>query len=285
LASDISNIIKSEIATTLESLLSLSSNVESVSLLGEEELKDNQCIKVNTTFDFGSKSSVWNFFIPAKTATQFEYLMLGGVTDLKDSIDDEITDAVKEIISTISGSVVTSVNAQGFDDINGMKFTLGDASIVNCNEIVDKTQSYKFVFKLNDDSFDLVIEFDSNIVKFLSSISGKKQDDSSQNSNSSSKEVTGAGSILNSLLGEESVDNLRLLFDIKMKLSVRLGTKVCLLRDVISWDIGEIIELSQMTNEPLDILVNGVIIGKGEAVIVDGKFGVKIKSIGVKKIN
>ena len=70
-----------------------------------------------------------------------------------------------------------------------------------------------------------------------------------------------------------------------MKLSVRLGTKVCLLRDVISWDIGEIIELSQMTNEPLDILVNGVIIGKGEAVIVDGKFGVKIKSIGVKKIN
>ena len=76
-----------------------------------------------------------------------------------------------------------------------------------------------------------------------------------------------------------------MLFDIKMKLSVRLGTKVCLLRDVISWDIGEIIELSQMTNEPLDILVNGVIIGKGEAVIVDGKFGVKIKSIGVKKIN
>ena len=32
-----------------------------------------------------------------------------------------------------------------------------------------------------------------------------------------------------------------------------------------------------MTNEPLDILVNGVVIGQGEAVIVDGKFGVKIK--------
>ena len=62
-----------------------------------------------------------------------------------------------------------------------------------------------------------------------------------------------------------------------MRLSVRLGTKVCLLRDVISWDIGEIIELSQMTSEPLDILVNGVVIGSGEAIIVDGKFGVKIK--------
>ena len=141
------------------------------------------------------------------------------------------------------------------------------------------------MFKLNEDDFELIIEFDTNIMNFLSSISGKKQNDDSQSNSSTSKEITGAGSILNSLLGEESVDNLRLLFDIKMKLSVRLGTKVCLLRDVISWDIGEIIELSQMTNEPLDILVNGVIIGKGEAVIVDGKFGVKIKSIGVKKIN
>ena len=45
-------------------------------------------------------------------------------------------------------------------------------------------------------------------------------------------------------------------------------------------DIGEIIELSQMTSEPLDILVNGVVIGSGEAIIVDGKFGVKIKHIG-----
>jgi len=35
-----------------------------------------------------------------------------------------------------------------------------------------------------------------------------------------------------------------------------------------------------MTSEPLDILVNGIVIGSGEAIIVDGKFGVKIKSIG-----
>lgn len=286
MASDISNIIKSEIATTLESLLSLKSNVETVSLLKEEEFEATKCIKVGSTFTFGSKTSNWNFYIPTATATQFEYLMLGGVTDLKDSIDDEIADAVKEIISTISGSVVTSVNAQGFDDISGMKFTLGDSEIINCSDIENKAESYKFVFKLNDDDYELIIGFDENILSLIPSIVGKVKDDTTvQTGVTTSTEVTGAGSILNSLLGEESVDNLRLLFDIKMKLSVRLGTKVCLLRDVISWDIGEIIELSQMTNEPLDILVNGVVIGKGEAVIVDGKFGVKIKSIGVKKVN
>ena len=86
------------------------------------------------------------------------------------------------------------------------------------------------------------------------------------------------------LLGEESIDNLKLLFDIKFKLSVRLGTKTLLLKDILGWDTGSIIELEQMVNEPLDILANGIKIGVGEAVIVEGKFGIKIKYIGVKKI-
>ena len=67
---------------------------------------------------------------------------------------------------------------------------------------------------------------------------------------------------------------------IKLKLSVRLGTRIFLLKDILRWDVGEIIELEQMVNEPLDILVNGVKIGEGEAVIVENKFGLKIRSIG-----
>ncbi len=82
------------------------------------------------------------------------------------------------------------------------------------------------------------------------------------------------------MLGEDSITNLKLLFDIKLKLSVRLGSKIFLLKDILRWDIGEIIELEQMVNEPLEILVNGVKIGEGEAVIVEGKFGLKIKKIG-----
>ena len=74
--------------------------------------------------------------------------------------------------------------------------------------------------------------------------------------------------------------NLELLYGVKLKLSVRLGTKIVLLKDILRWDVGEIIELEQMVNEPLEILVNGVKIGEGEAVIVEGKFGLKIKKIG-----
>jgi flagellar motor switch protein FliN/FliY len=73
--------------------------------------------------------------------------------------------------------------------------------------------------------------------------------------------------------------NLELLYNVKLKLSVRLGTKIVLLKDILRWDVGEIIELEQMVNEPLEILINGVKIGEGEAVIVEGKFGLKIKRI------
>lgn len=275
MASDISNIIKSEISSTLESLLSASSNVEEVVLVSSDELDNTQCVSTSVSFDFSGKKSEWNFFIPSAAATQFEYLMLGGVTDLKDTIDDEITDAVKEIISTISGSICTSVNAQGFADVSGLKSILGDSSVIAISERSNSYKIYKFIVKLNDDNLELYIAFDDSFTTFVESLTNDK---SAEDSNSSDNEQS--TSIISSLLGEESVDNLRLLFDIKMRLSVRLGTKICLLRDVISWDIGEIIELSQMTSEPLDILVNGVVIGSGEAIIVDGKFGVKIKYIG-----
>ena len=275
MASDISNIIKSEISSTLESLLSASSNVEEVALVSSDELDDTQCVSTSVSFNFSGKTSEWNYFIPSAAATQFEYLMLGGVTDLKDSIDDEITDAVKEIISTISGSICTSVNAQGFGDVSGIKSTLGDSSVIAISERSKNYKIYKFIVKLNDDNLELYISFDDSFTSFVDSLTNDKPTDEKETA-----ENEKSTSIISSLLGEESVDNLRLLFDIKMRLSVRLGTKVCLLRDVISWDIGEIIELSQMTSEPLDILVNGVVIGSGEAIIVDGKFGVKIKHIG-----
>ena len=106
--------------------------------------------------------------------------MLGGVTDLKDGIDDEITDAVKEIISTISGSICTSVNAQGFADLSGVKSTLGDSSVISLSERKESNKIYKFIVKLNDDNLEIYISFDENIVNFVSSLTEDKVQESSE---------------------------------------------------------------------------------------------------------
>jgi flagellar motor switch protein FliN/FliY len=71
--------------------------------------------------------------------------------------------------------------------------------------------------------------------------------------------------------------------DVRLTIRVRIGTKKMLLRDVINMDIGSIIELNQLANEPLDILVDNKKIAEGEVVIVDGNFGIQITTIGSKK--
>lgn len=94
MASDLSNIFKDELSNTLEQLLSKNSQVDSVSKLVSENFDSTQLVECNVKFDLKGISSSVLFYIPTLTATKFEYLMLGGMGDLKEHIDDEITDAV-----------------------------------------------------------------------------------------------------------------------------------------------------------------------------------------------
>jgi flagellar motor switch protein FliN/FliY len=279
LASDVSSIIKEDISTTLESLLSTTSSIDDVTKITSlVDVSKQQCIKIDTEFEFSKFQIVKvQFYIPADLSTRFEYLMLGGATDLKESIDDEVLDAVNEIVSNICGSISTDINAQGFDDLGSMKFTIINKEIIECLEQSNIENCYKYDIKLGDENSILYISFDGNFIPYLGYITSEVQPENI----SKDLEMVSTHPLL-ALIGEESVDNLKLLFDIKFKLSVRLGYKVVLLKDIMEWDTGTIIELSQMVNQPLDILANDIKISEGEAVIVEGKFGVKIKNIGQK---
>jgi len=77
--------------------------------------------------------------------------------------------------------------------------------------------------------------------------------------------------------------NISLIMDVKLPVKVRIGKKKMLLKDVLSMDIGSVIELNQLANDPLDILVDNHVIAEGEVVIVDGNFGIQITTIGTKR--
>jgi flagellar motor switch protein FliN/FliY len=284
LASDLSHIIKEDIASTLDSLLSVSTSISSTKKADGDNIGSEQCICIDINFEFSNiGSSKWSFYIPTQLATKFEFQMLGGIGDLKEAIDDEILDAVNEIVSNICGSISTNINAQSFDDIGSAKFTVENSAIVECDS-QSSENVFQFDLTLNDEVFTLFIKFESIFFPFISLITTGVESSPTHDLPVAGTDISSNHGIL-SLLGDEAVDNLKLLFDIKFKLSVRLGTKILLLKDILSWDTGTIIELEQMVNEPLDILVNGVKVGEGEAVIVEGRFGVKIKTIGTKKIN
>ena len=284
MASDLSNIFKDELSNTLEQLLSKSASVESISSVNGRDNTSSQFIEIMVKFEFKDIVSTWRFYSPTITSTKFEYLMLGGMGDLKEHIDDEIADAVNEIFSNICGSFCTSVNAQGFPDISSIKSSVQSATIVEKNIIEDQIDLFELIIVLENEELPICISFDKIILPFFSSITGETgvpeiKNDTVQTT--PQKEVPLTNDLSN------TPQNLELLYNIKLKLSVRLGSKIFLLKDILSWDIGEIIELEQMVNEPLEVLVNGVKIGEGEAVIVEGKFGLKIKKIGTleSKVN
>lgn len=289
MASDLSDIIKEDIGSTLESLLSTSASINSTEQASSADLSGKQCICVDVDFEFSKFETVkWKFYVPSAAATKFEFLMLGGIGDLKEAIDDEIADAVNEIVSNMCGSMSTNINAQSFDDLGSGKFTIASSEIVQCDDIQSTNNIFKFDMKLDSEDLALFIEFSPSFLPYISMIATGQASSSDTANNGigqeSSQDVAPAGNAILSLLGDESIENLKLLFDIKFKLSVRLGTKILLLKDITSWDTGTIIELEQMVNEPLDILANGIKIGVGEAVIVEGKFGIKIKHIGDRRL-
>lgn len=284
MASDLSQILQDELANTLEQLLSKTTKVSAIELFDGEGCTSEQCVEVKTKFDFSNISSTWSFFIPTVASTKFEYFMLGGMGDLKDNIDDEIADAINEIVSNISGSIATSVNAQGFADLGNVKFELLGNEIVEISVLKATANLYKVSLDMDGETIIIFISFDDEILPYLSSISGVEgeavADSPSGSTATPAPTVNNVSAVSPSLIDDDAAENLKLLLGIKLKLSVRLGTRVFLLKDILRWDVGEIIELEQMVNEPLDILVNGVKIGEGEAVIVENKFGLKIRSIG-----
>jgi flagellar motor switch protein FliN/FliY len=84
-------------------------------------------------------------------------------------------------------------------------------------------------------------------------------------------------------LNNEEMNNIALIMDVKLPVKVRIGKKRMLLKDVLNMDIGSVIELNQLANDPLEILVDNNVIAQGEVVIVDGNFGVQITTIGTRR--
>ncbi|WP_141046582.1 FliM/FliN family flagellar motor switch protein [Aliarcobacter cryaerophilus] len=277
MASDLSNVFKNELSNTLEQLLGKKAKISETKKL-DDIFDSSNFIEADVKFDIKGLSSAIVFYIPTISATKFEYLMLGGMGDLKEDIDDETTDAVNEIVSNICGSFCTASNAQGMPDIVGMKSEIKGTKKVEKSALSGK-EIYLFNISLEEDATPILISFEKTFSPFFSLITGVNDEKPVV----STPPLTPAAPTITqtqSIVGVPNPSkNLELLYNVRLKLSVRLGTKIVLLKDILRWDVGEIIELEQMVNEPLEILINGVKIGEGEAVIVEGKFGLKIKKI------
>ena len=73
--------------------------------------------------------------------------------------------------------------------------------------------------------------------------------------------------------------NIGLLMDVYMEMTVELGRTRKRIKDILGIGEGTIIELDKLAGEPVDILVNHKLIAKGEVVVIDENFGVRVTEI------
>jgi len=70
-----------------------------------------------------------------------------------------------------------------------------------------------------------------------------------------------------------------LLLDVPLEVAVELGRTRMTIQELLSLSPGSVVELDKVAGEPLDIVVNGRLVARGEAVVVNDKFGIRITDI------
>ena len=78
---------------------------------------------------------------------------------------------------------------------------------------------------------------------------------------------------------EVNAANISLIKDVPLQVTVELGRTKKSIREILEFSTGSIIELDKLAGEPVDIHVNGQLTAKGEVVVIDENFGVRITEI------
>ena len=233
-------------------------------------------VKINVSGATNAKAMI--AFTPTLSASLADMMMGEEVSDRDDVTDDDL-DATKEIVSNIFGSISNALSSQ--KEMPALSFSVESIEFVNEDvEVSLELYSKMFVYKFNLESLNSLLMFimDEKLQNALFASSSK-------NSNSSFEAASynGANQSNDFHLNHTEMNNISLIMDVKLPVRVRIGKKKMLLKDVLNMDIGSVIELNQLANDPLEILVDNHVIAQGEVVIVDGNFGIQITQIGTKR--
>ena len=234
-------------------------------------------VKLSVSGDVAAKAMV--ALTPNLAASLSDMMMGEDASDREDVSEDDL-DASKEIVSNIFGAIANSLSAQ--KEIPILSFKVDDIEFVSDNSEIsleDYSKMYVYKFNIGDLNSLFMFIIDEKLRNSLDGKKDKPQESSSQFEENSLQNCNSSGVKLNS----DEMNNISLIMDVKLPVRVRIGKKKMLLKDVLNMDIGSVIELNQLANDPLDILVDNHVIAQGEVVIIDGNFGVQIKTIGSKR--
>ncbi len=216
---------------------------------------------------------------PVVLVTALSDLMLGGEGASKEEMDNDDLDAFKEMASNIFGAIATSLKSQEL--LPKLNFTTINAEIAKeLPKKEDYAKAMVFSFKMEAiKESQIILLTTAAFERQFEKTHKEEKEETIKSTTEAAEEVKTHDASLENI----EIRNISMLLDVKLNVKVRIGQKKMILKDVVSMDIGSVVELDQLVNDPLEILVDDKVIAKGEVVIVDGNFGIQITDIGTKK--
>ncbi len=274
------DVLEKDIVSTIEGLTGIA---PTLTLSSKDEITKNiaimpplVCMHISSTGEIEGKIA---FCMTPLLATALGDMMLGGEGESKEEMNEDDLDAAKEIVSNIFGGLSTSLSAQ--KNLPKLSFTINDVEFIGENDDI-KLTSYSTILtynlKISEINSQLYIAIDDTLLsaffenKIEKKIEKKEVRKTKNNNCDNDEELT-----------QNEMKNISLIMDVKLPVRVRIGSRKMLLKDILNMDIGSVIELNQLANDPLDILVGDKVIAQGEVVIVDGNFGIQVSEIGTKR--
>jgi flagellar motor switch protein FliN/FliY len=280
--SDFMKLFENETIGTIEALVGEAPSLE---LKEEQELSIISniippivLVKISVSGDVDATAMV---ALPPNLSASLSDMMMGEEASDREDVNDDDLDATKEIVSNVFGAIANSLSAQ--KELPVLSFSIENIEFVNNDaEVSLEDYSKMFVYKFALGSLNSLMMFIMDEV-LQNAIFGAPATAVSEPENASSGATLSDCNSDGVQLSDDEINNIALIMDVKLPVRVRIGKKRMLLKDVLNMDIGSVIELNQLANDPLEILVDNHVIAQGEVVIVDGNFGVQITSIGTKK--
>jgi len=314
---EVSNISMGAAATTLSALLGKRVDITTpkVGMLRIEELKKNypdDCVIVNVNYDKGLQGANI-LIIHSYDASVIVDLMMGGDgTDPPAELSDLHFSAISEAMNQMMGASCTSlsqilkrrvditppsIDKTGLEEHSILGGCIEDMVQISFRMVIQnlidsemmQIMTVQFAKEIIE---ELINKNDLNGYQVKSTLTEKQPAAIMEEPHvyrhetpapRGEQHIAVSPAQLDQLIPEEPANgarpNLDLILDVGLQLSVELGRTNKRIKEILELSVGAILELDKLAGEPVDILINGKTLAKGEVVVIDENFGVRVTEI------
>jgi len=222
--------------------------------------------------------------------TEFARLMTSAILgmdpgEIKD--DDEVKDVIGEVTNITAGNLKAAFNDSGLGcKISHPHITTGtDFTIENTN--MDRTERYAFKLRRHEIFVEVCVKIDETVqVTDEPAAAADDPETGVEESEPNSTEASAAGESPQKpdkdqpeKTGGDIEDQLQVLLDIPLQLSVELGRTKMKIEDLLNLGTGSTIVHKNLEGEPLNVLANNTLIARGEVIVENEKYGIRITEV------